>query len=87
MQEVTLKVTQERMRGMKVGVLRKLENSVSAQFAFIALFMVDADGNYMDEAAAYEILDEVELGEIEEIAGQLKDSLEAVAVPKASKRR
>jgi hypothetical protein len=87
MQEVTLKVTQERMRGMKVGVLRKLESSVSAQFAFIALFMVDDDGNYLDEAAAYEILDEVELGEIEEIAGQLKDSLEAVAVPKASRRR
>lgn len=81
---INLKVTEERIQGVKVGILRKIETSTTAQFAFLARFMTDEDGEYLDEEDAYEILDEIPLGDIAEIMTDLRAAMEEAAVPNGS---
>lgn len=79
---LTLKVTQERMKGLKIGVLRKIETSPASQFAFVAHFMTGEDSEYLGLDEAYKILDELALSDIEEITGQLKEAMDEAAFPK-----
>jgi hypothetical protein len=84
---LTLKVTEDRMKGLKIGVLRKIETSPASQFAFIAHFMTGESGDYLSTDAAYEILDELALSDIEEITGQLKEAMDEAAFPKKQGQR
>jgi len=83
--EMVLHVTQERLERLKVGIWRKAQKGdVDSIFAFLAHFMIDGRGVYMPLEAAYEVLDEFELGELEGAMERLKDQMEEAAVPKAS---
>ncbi len=54
---------------------------------FIARFMVNAQGQYMDEDDALDILDELTMEEITETAEELGALLQDFAAPKASGRQ
>jgi hypothetical protein len=81
MSDIKLLVTQERLQRTKIGIYRKLESSLGAQFAFVARFMVGKDGTYLSEDDAYAVLDELELAEVEGIVKQLQAAMEEAAVP------
>lgn len=77
-----LKVTAERMKGLKLGVMRKLESgNLAAIMAFVSRFMHNSE-RYLEQEEAYDILDELTVGELDSLAAKLKSSLEEAAVPK-----
>lgn len=81
---IKLKVTEERLKGTRAGVFRKLESSAAVQFEFVARFMIDENGEYLTETQAYEILDELPMSEIGDIMRQLRQAMEEAAVPNGS---
>jgi hypothetical protein len=76
-------VTEERMKGLKVGVLRKANaQDVGGLLDFVAHFAVDENGRYLDSDLAYELLDDLTLEQLEETTLKLNEAMEDAAVPK-----
>ena len=85
--QIRLRPTEERLKGIKGRVYRKIQTDPDSQMRFIARFMVNAQGQYMDEDDALEILDELTMEEITETAEELGALLQDFAAPKARGRQ
>jgi len=82
--KMELHVTQERLERLKVGVWRKAQaGDLNAVFTFLAHFMVDERGRFLKSDAAFDILDEFEMGELQEAVGRIETEMREAAVPKA----
>lgn len=80
---VAVHVTQERIENIKAGVIRRvMKQDYDALFAFVATFMVNADGSYMDKEAAFEILDELTLAQLAETSQEIIRAAQEQAAPK-----
>jgi hypothetical protein len=78
-----LSVTQERMNRLKVGTIRKSQTGdVGALFDYIAHFMVDDQGRHLNREAAFALLDEVEIGQLQTVGEQLNALAQESAAPK-----
>lgn len=82
MDEITFRATPERFQGLKIGVQRKLGQDFGANVRYLAHFMVDEDGEWLDEDDALAILDEHTRGELGEMYDQLNTAIEDGIVPK-----
>lgn len=79
---IRLVPSQERLERMKTGILMKLEDSFKAQCQFLARFMVNSDGTYMDEDKALDILSDLPLEDTGKAAEALMAALKDLAAPK-----
>lgn len=80
---IKVHVTQQRMEGLSVGILRRVENgSPNAMVRYVAHFVVGENGHYLPEEEAVELLDELTVGELNAVAEQLNDAREEAAFPK-----
>lgn len=81
MSELNFKVTEERLKGVKLGFLRKMQGDFNMTLEYVARFVCDEDGRYLEEEDAFEILDEYTVADLDEIAVELQKAMETV-VPK-----
>lgn len=85
MTELTLNVTQERLKTCHIGWLRKSQTGdLLALFNFIAHFVSDGQGGYLSHEDAIAAIDNLTLGELEDVAGQLYSAASEAAAPKAT---
>lgn len=82
-EDLNLVVTEERLREVDLETFYNLEKTSSASIDFIAHFMVDEAGTYMQKSDALKVLFKGrKIKDIESIAEQLMDEIQENAVPK-----
>jgi hypothetical protein len=86
---LTIRITadSDRMGGMSNKTLRTVEKSPAAQYDFVAHFMTDEDGNYLDYDDAIEILDELTVDDLNDAFKQIQAAFYEAAAPKKSGRK
>jgi len=87
--KVTIRVhaTPERLEGMSNRTLRLLQKSPEAMYDYVAHFMVDDNGDYLDYDAAIDILDVLTLADMKEAGAAVEQAIREAAAPKSSGRK
>ena len=76
-------VAEDRLRQLKVGIFRRAQQEdFDALMRMTAHFMTNGTGEYMPFDDALDILDELEIGELEETFGQMVTVAQDAAAPK-----
>jgi hypothetical protein len=85
--QVYLKADEERMKGLSIKIYRTISRDPGAQAEFLARFMTDEDGNYLEEEDAFAILDELALEDMTAAYKELWAAMKDAAAPKKRKKR
>lgn len=83
MKDLDLKVTEDRINDVPLETFYGVNSNPRNQIDFIAHFVVDEDGNYMQNKGAVKAVTSGRtIGDLETITKQLIDAMENTAVPK-----
>jgi len=87
--KVTIRVhaTPERLEGMSNRTLRLLQKSPEAMYDYVAHFMIDDNGDYLDKDDALQILDDLTLADMKEAGAAVEQAIREAAAPKLSGRK
>jgi len=84
---IRIQVSEERLEGLSNRTLRNIRTDPAAMFEYIAHFMTDEDGAWLDREEALDILDELTFAEAKEAAAAVEEAMRQAAAPKASARK
>lgn len=84
--EIKLRAGQERLESLNSGVFRRSQSGqdYDAMCKMLAHFMVGADGRYLGDDAALNLLDSLSMKEISDTAEKMAQIVEDSAAPKVS---
>ena len=84
MKKLNLKVTDDRVANVDLETFYFLESSPKSMIDFVAHFVTDEEGNYLEGKEAVKVVVAGrKIEDIEEIVSQLQKAMEDQAVPKA----
>lgn len=82
--DLTLKVTEERLRDLDLETFYYIDTSPRAAIDFVAHFVVGEDGEYLPKPQAVKlVLTGRKVSDINELAEELRRRMEETAVPNA----
>jgi uncharacterized protein YutE (UPF0331/DUF86 family) len=84
---IHIHATPERLEGMSNRTLRLLQKSPEAMYDYVAHFMVDENGDYLDYEEAIDILDDLTLADMKEAGAAVEQAIREAAAPKSSGRK
>jgi hypothetical protein len=86
--KVRIRLTQERMEGVKVGVWRKAKNNdMDAMIEMLSSFVVGPTGLWLPHDEAVDYLDNLTFKQLGETVAQVGEMAEEIAAPKAPESR
>jgi len=89
MSDITIqtRISQEQLDTLPMGVIFDLDQAgiagMKAQATYIAHFMVDEDGNYLDDGEAFARLRQVPRSQYGEIVSAVMEGVRQLAAPKS----